>query len=284
MPKDFIYKKWYVSYSENDGARLNRLSFDGFDLFTSPPESYTYPKNDFGQYETRPVYGYDDCFPTVDACKFPHNGWSVPDHGELCWLRWQVEAFTDRIVFFVRSERLPFYFKRELQFTERGILWQFEVRNLGDKILPFLHVMHPVMPMAEIKNLILPSFGEIYDEITSSKMKLKTINEVRDFLFRQPKGSYQMILLREVNEGKTIIQFKNGLRLEVRFPIDIYPTLGIYWNSKGYPEEEGIERFEFAIEPIPGTTSELAQSYHSGTYLSVAPGQPLFWQVFWRMD
>ena len=93
-----------------------------------------------------------------------------------------------------------------------------------------------------------------------------------------------MLLLRNVKDGKTTIHFKNGLSLEEEFPKEMFPTLGIYWNYKGYPDEEGCRRHEYAIEPIPGSTSELAESYHSGTYLSVDPGERLLWQVFWRMD
>jgi len=284
MVRKFNYNKWYASYSENDGARLNRLSFGGFDLLTSLPDPYTYPQKDFGKYETRPVYGYDDCFPTVDACKFPGNDWSVPDHGELCWLKWQVKEFTDRIVFFVRSERLPLSFKREIQFTEKGIVWDFEVRNQGDVVTPFLHVMHPVMPMINIKSLDLPEFTFVFDEINCHAVDLADPDQVRSYLFDQQTGTYQMLLLRDVKDGKTMIHFKNGLCLEEVFPKEMFPTLGIYWNNKGYPDEEGCQRHEYAIEPIPGSTSELAESYHSGTYLSVEPGQRLFWQVFWRMD
>ena len=191
---------------------------------------------------------------------------------------------TDRIIFFVRSEKVPLSFKREIQFTDRGIVWHFEVCNLGNVEIPFLHVMHPVMQMKNIINLDLPEFDSVFDEVNCHAMDLTDPGQVRTFLFNQKTGTYQMLLLKDVIDGKTRIYFKNGMSLKEEFPKEMFPTLGIYWNKKGYPDEEGCRRHEYAIEPIPGTTSELAESYHSGTYLSVAPGQQLFWEVFWRMD
>ncbi len=86
----FQFDKWLVEYTKEDGARLNRLSFDNHDLMTIEPELFHPPSTDYGEYETRPVYGYDDCFPSVDVCEFPGKEWNIPDHGELCWLGWDV--------------------------------------------------------------------------------------------------------------------------------------------------------------------------------------------------
>ena len=74
------------------------------------------------------------------------------------------------------------------------------------------------------------------------------------------------------------------MSLDEEFPKKMFPTLGIYWNNKGYPDEEGCRHHEYALEPIPGTTSELMGSYNSGTYLSVEAGQCFSWQVVWKME
>ncbi|NQT91889.1 MAG: hypothetical protein HQ559_03940, partial [Lentisphaerae bacterium] len=63
--------KWEVECVAGDGGRISRLSFAGRDLLTGPPADFRPPTLDYGTYEERPVYGYDDCLPTVVACEYP---------------------------------------------------------------------------------------------------------------------------------------------------------------------------------------------------------------------
>lgn len=284
MKQEFHYGSWYVEYSSKDGASLNRLCYDGFDLLTTKPETFHSPSTDYGRYETRPVYGYDDCFPTVDSCVFPDLDWTVPDHGELCWLSWKTSAKSDRLSFSVSSKTLPLLFKREMHFTETGITWAFEVLNESDKILPFQHVMHPLMPLHEIVHVDLPPFKSVINEISNQTMDLKNPEAVQDFLLNQASGTANMLLLQRVEIGKMSWTFRNGFRLEVTFPEKYFPTIGIWWNNSGYPDEEGCRRNECAFEPIPGPTSVLTEAYKDGSCLSVPPGKRFTWKIQWKIN
>jgi len=82
----FRFKHWFVRYAPSDGGRIGILRYKGIDLLTTAPDCFKPPLEDFGAYELRPVYGYDDCFPSVSACRYPGLTWEVPDHGEVCWL------------------------------------------------------------------------------------------------------------------------------------------------------------------------------------------------------
>ena len=79
--------------------------------------------------ENRPVYGYDDCFPSVEACEISGTKWRVPDHGEVCWLKWKSEIAENKLTFFTDSKFLPIKFVREMIFTDTSITWRFEVVN-----------------------------------------------------------------------------------------------------------------------------------------------------------
>ena len=91
-----------------------------------------------------------------------------------------------------------------------------------------------------------------------------------------------MLILKEITDGFVKLKFSNGLKLEIRFDHILFPTLGIWWNNKGYPEG-GQLRTECAFEPIPGTCSDLSKSFRDGVYLSVAPGEKLYWEVIWTI-
>jgi len=146
---------WETEWRE-EGGRLTVLRYGGQDLLTTPPAAFLPPSEDYGQYETQPVYGYDDCFPTVDACTFPVQEWTVPDHGELCWLPWKVVVEPAQLLFEVKSEKLPITFRRSMGFQPSSLNWVFEITNAGGVEIPFLHIMHGLMPLREIVRVRVP--------------------------------------------------------------------------------------------------------------------------------
>lgn len=278
----FQFDKWLVEYTTEDGARLNKISFDNYDLMTTEPESFRPPSTDYGEYETRPVYGYDDCFPSVDVSEFPGKEWNIPDHGEICWLSWDTISKPDSLIFTVKSKELPVIFKREMNFSKNGIIWKFEVKNEGDKTLPFQHVMHPLMPLDEVVDFELPNFKSLYNAISDHIMlELNNPEAVKKYLLSQKIGSANMLFLQKVENGEMSWMYKNGLHLKVSFSIENFPSIGIWWNNSAYPDENGCRRNECSFQPIPGLTSTLMENYKNGTCLYVSPGETFTWQIRW---
>jgi len=144
------FGKWYIKCIPEDGARISVLQFEGKNLLTAEAAVFKPPERFYGDYETRPVYGYDDCFPTIDTCLYPGENFVCKDHGELCWQKWKVFTDSDRLVCYTTCERPNATFKRTLEFAGNIIKWKFEVTNLSDSTLPFLHTMHALMPLKEI--------------------------------------------------------------------------------------------------------------------------------------
>ena len=278
----FQFEKWLVEYTIEDGARLDKLSFDNYNLITTEPVSFRPPSTDYGEYETRPVYGYDDCFPSVDISKFPGKEWNIPDHGELCWLKWDVVSKIDSLIFAVRSKELSIVFKREMNFSKNGITWKFEVENDSDKTIPFQHVMHPLMPLDEVVDFKLPNFKSLYNAMNDQIMaEINKSEAVKNYLLNQKVGSANMLFLQNVNAGEVSWTYKNGLHFKVSFSKEKFPSIGIWWNNSAYPDEEGCRRNECAFEPIPGMNSVLIDNYKNGTCLSVMPGGIFTWQIRW---
>lgn len=281
----FQFEKWLVEYTTEDGARLNRLSFDNYDLITTEHESFRPPSKDYGEYENRPVYGYDDCFPSVEVSNFPNKEWRIPDHGEICWLSWDTIAKSDSLISTVRSKELPIIFKREMNFSKSGIIWKFEVKNEGDKTIPFQHVMHPLMPLDEIVDFKLPNFNSLHDDINNKIIEeLNNPEAAKKYLLNQKVGSANMLFLQNIEDGEMSWTYKNGLHLKVSFSKKSFPSIGIWWNNSAYPDEDGCRRNECAFEPIPGLNSSLMENYNNGTCLSVLRGETLTWQISWDIS
>lgn len=267
----------------DDGARIRRLAFRGQDLLTAPPHIFRPPRKHHGQYEKRPVYGYDDCFPTVDPCPYPVGGRPLPDHGELCWLKADCFTFQNGLRCVFVSRLLPFVFERELVFNGNRLTWIFTAINTGPAALPFIHVMHPLMPVSRVRKVDLPSFAEIVDEPAGRKLGLKKAIDVEKKLSSSQTGRAHMFLLRGVKEGFFRIHFRDGLNLSVSYDRKIFPTLGIWWNRRGFPDEKGLARDECALEPIPGAWSSLKSAAESGKCLSIPSRRAFIWRIEWRV-
>ena len=282
----FEFGPWAVACLAHDGARLGELRFNGHDLLTRAPSRFRAPAHDLGRYETRPVYGYDDCFPTVDACSLPSaKAIHIPDHGELCWLSWDVSAGDDRLDCRVHSEMFPgVAFWRRLRFSEDSLSWEFEVTNQGAAALPCLHVMHALLPLDQVVAVRLPEFTTCVDEQRDAELGMGTPAACERFLLDRPTGTAEMLLLRNISRGLVELTLACGLRLAIDFDAQLFPTLGIWWNHAGYPDEDGCRRTECAFEPIPGTCSSLVKSHADGASLTVPPQGSLRWRVTWRVE
>ena len=275
---------WHIQCLPEDGSRIPVLQFAGRDLLTTNPPAFKPPEKDYGEYETRPVYGYDDCFPSIDPCKYPDEDTTCRDHGELCWQKWQVKLNSNKLICSTDCLKPKVTFKRMLEFMGNTLKWKFEVVNVSDSKLAFLHVMHALMPRKEIQSIELPEFSKIIDEIKSVELDLKNSHEIGDHLLNIKSGAFEMLLLKNVNKGFVHLDFKKGLTLKIDYDFKMFPTIGIWWNNSGHPDEKGLQRNECAFEPIPGTNSNLSKSFKDGIYLNVEPGKTLSWEIKWEIE
>jgi hypothetical protein len=276
------FNSWHIEYIPKDGARIAGLRYAGHDMLTSPPVGFRSPERFYGEYETRPVYGYDDCFPTVDTCLYPGGEYQCRDHGELCWQKWNTEVNGNCLICSTDCLQPRVSFKRILRFEGNLLTWRFEVTALSEERSVFLHVMHALLPLQQVTDLEFPECRIIYDEINSEETGLKSSAEVGEYLLAFRPDSFGMLLLKEIADGFVRLGFSNGLKLDIEFDIKMFPTLGIWWNNGGYPEG-GQLRTECAFEPIPGTCSDLSKSFRDGVYLSLEPGKPMVWEVTWTV-
>jgi hypothetical protein len=275
---------WQLECVPADGARLTCLRYNGYDLLTAAPKKFRPPAQDLGEYELRPVYGYDDCFPSIRPCPMPgFAGVSVRDHGNVCWLKWEVQPGTNRLDCRVASHALPVTFTRSIRFTDKSLTWHFEATNEGQADVPFLHAIHPMMPPEKIGAIELPGFAKAVSEMRSRDMEAQTPAGLVEHLLSRPEGTADMMLLQGVTEGRVKLSFLAGPAITMTFDAALFPTLGIWWNRRGYPDEAGLHRSESGFEPIPGTNSSLKDSAASGVCMTIPAGGKCTWEVLWTL-
>lgn len=280
------FGNWEVECDPDDGARLGRLAYRGCALLTSSSQPFGPPAGDLGRYELRPVYGYDDCMPTVSQCPLPSNSEvNVPDHGELCWLPWRVSEGAEWLDCRVNSILLPgISFARRMTFGPRALVWDFTITNDSLRDRQVMHVMHALMPPASIRAITLPEFATMFDEAAMAEAPAVGPAAVASELLELPQGNFRMWLLRGIRQGTFELALVSGPSLNVSFPLHLFGTLAIWWNRRGYPDESHLGRDECALEPCPGASSSLADALKLGPVLNVRASSSLSWQVRWDMN
>ncbi len=284
MRNTFTHGPWHIEYTPEDGGRLDRIAYNAFDLVTTAPAHFQKPAANYGEYENRPVYGYDDCFPSVEACPYPGIDWRIPDHGEVCWLNWKSREGNGDLVFETESRALPVRLTREMHCEDAALTWKFEVYNWGDIPLPFQHVMHPLMKLDDIVRIDVPECTSVFESRTRQILPLNQAREIGEYLVQRPRGTATMLFLRGIRDGNIRWLYKNGLQLAMRFPLALFPAIGIWWNNNGYPAEPGIERNECAFEPIPGNSSNLSEVFQHRQGLTVPSRGRFCWQITWDLE
>ena len=150
---------------------------------------------------------------------------------------------------------------------------RWEPVGIPEQVSPF--------PITDIE---IPGFASALDWQRGLTLEGLGQSGVRDLLLTCAPGSTAMLFLRNAEIGEITCTFRDSLRLRMKFPVKKFPTIGIWWNNRGYPDEEGLRRSECAFEPTPGMTSNLAREAASGSCLSVEPRGRFAWQVGWEME
>ena len=260
--------EWLCECDPRDGGRLTRLRWRGMNLLTEPDPNFV-PGEGF---ESRPVYGYDDCFPSVTAQK------GIPDHG-FCWsMRPESVRLEDGLSStFVFPEGYRMY--RRLRFGEAKLDWVFRIENPTDSDLRAQHVMHALMPPSAILFIRAPLCAECVDSLNDEAIPPEA---AQNPLALCSEGKARMLLLRGIAAGDVELQLRNGHRLRILFDCNLFPTLGLWIDRGGYPEQ--APRQEIAVEPIPGPSGNLKEALCSGQALNIPARGRLDWEIQWRMS
>lgn len=121
-----------------------------------------------GQYKT-PVYteanpsGWDEMFPTIDACVYPIagrlSGRELPDHGELWSRGWTIDETSDKyIALSLDSNIFPCRFRRSVALeNDAALLLKYALINDGDEDVFYLWAAHALFEATPDTRIELPA-------------------------------------------------------------------------------------------------------------------------------
>ena len=272
---------------QDEGGRLTRVRWGGRDLLTRPHlpgGQFRRPAPRWGEYETRPVFGYDDCWPSLEVSAWPQREQRVRDHGELCWRRWTVDKQGGAMLA-TASEPGDWTFTRGLRCDEGVLRFDFTVTNEGQRPLAMGWAGHCLVPPGDVRGLVLPGYqtASWAWPPDPSRDRPADAQGVWSVLSALPRGTAVMLVLGHCHPPSFTVAL-DGLSWRVAIEGVVRPALGLWYNRAGYPPEAGLEREEFGLEWMLTAECVLQDAAASGSAIALAPGQALRWAITWSME
>ncbi|HEX9118106.1 MAG TPA: hypothetical protein VGA61_18720 [Anaerolineae bacterium] len=147
----------------------------GFEWLIGPGDRPVEPLSYGAWWHEQEMSGWDEMFPTIVTCAYPgpgpHQGESLPDHGEAWVLPWAVtEAGNGRLSLCLHGQALPYELTRTADCPEPGTLrLHYRLTNLGDDAMPYVWAAHPQFLCGEAAEVIFPAgVSEVVNTIPAS--------------------------------------------------------------------------------------------------------------------
>ena len=263
------------------GGKVSSILVRGHELLQTPLATYGPRKRTMG-FNEGDASGWDECLPSVSGCtvQTANGSASVPDHGDLWRVEWQVLAGGNgSVTMSAECFSLPLKLQRTVTLTqtEKGyrIHADYQLTNISDNVTPWAWSAHPGYAAEEGDKLSLPdSVHALRIEWTrndrldksngtaawpiakltaggESDLRLSTERHsgVGDKLFAGP--------LKAAENWVALERPKAGVRLRVSFNATATPYLGLWICQDGYPEGDGPKQHCVAMEPTTAPVDSL---------------------------
>ena len=239
--------------------------------------------------------GWDEMFPTINACDYPapgkFTGVPLPDHGEVWAMPWTMEpSHPDALRMSVKGQALPYHLTRTLEFSNANtLLMHYQLENMSKEPLPFMWAAHPqfvcpngadvILPaeVNEVCNVLPPEWGwgELerplsWPKATRSSGKHIHINrtgpasnkQARKFFVPPEKRINWVGLIRHATN--------DWLRLD--WDATQVPYFGV-WMDEGFFSHESV----VALEPITGFYDNLETAWEKQRITTIDAGKTKTW-------
>jgi galactose mutarotase-like enzyme len=224
--------------------------------------------------------GWDECFPTVGACRFPSGPWAgaeMPDHGELWSQAWTTSVADDDGAVRVRAQahgvQLSYEFARTIVLRDDSstLELEYEVTSTAEHDMDFIWSAHPLFPLDPGGAVRLPAATRLH---TFSSIDGTRPPAAEPFAFPfTVRGPTREIDLTTLPGGDAAIALKvwseplgdgwaelvnvGGRALRMSWDVDEIPQVGLWLNAGGWSGTGGAPYCNLALEPCIGAQDSL---------------------------
>lgn len=277
---------WEVCCDPGDGGRIGSIRWRGRELLTQPhliEGKFQAPADDYGEYENRPVFGYDDCWPCLEVCAWPGMGCSVRDHGELVWREWEACVDGETLVARVSDPNALWRFERRTLARDGLLVFEYACANTGSVPFPMSWAGHVLIPPQAVTDLSLPEFGHArHDYPPEAGPELHSPADVWSYLHSLPTGKAIFLVIEDLSAHDLRLHFDD---LDWRWSVTGIPNpaLGLWYNRRGYPGSDDLVRDEFGIEWMTCPACALTHSPRATDAVVLGPGMEYKWRMEWEI-
>jgi len=237
------------------------------------------------------LFGWDEMFPTITACKYPASGpyfgRIMPDHGEVWALPWRYAVADKSLRLSVEGRELLYHLERSDTLDGSTLTLDYTLKNTGPEPLVWLWAAHPQFTVTPGTELVLPesvktvvnildgtALGPRHERLTwpvtsGAPIALNRIGPASLHTYRKfyvaPELRPDWALLRKQETGDW---------LRMAWNPEITPYLGI-WMDEGAVNPEST----IAMEVSNGYYDSLAEAWDRGMVSTLQPGDTIRWKV-----
>ncbi|WP_309119991.1 hypothetical protein [Paenibacillus sp.] len=273
------------------GAKIVSLRYrpSGKEWLIDPGER-ALRKPDYGSaFAEADMSGWDECFPTIDACAYPAEGAfagrPLPDHGELWSLPWSADVQDGSLVCAAAGRALPYAFARRMFFAADDTLrLEYAVENRGAEPLAALWAAHPQFRATEQTRIRLPrTVDRVLCVYGGRTMEAGT-------RLAWPEGLDRIGSAARRDSRKLYVDGPAGLGWAGLYEADSGDYLTMEWRPEELPylgvwidEGDFNDRAVCALEPSNGFYDDLSEAAARGMTLSIPPGGTAAWRLNVRL-
>ncbi len=238
--------------------------------------------------------GWDECFPTVGACRYPGAEWSdvvLPDHGDLWCQTPHTEVHHDADAVTVTTTWqglvLPYTFERAMHIQDETLTVRYRVHNHGQAPLHWIWCAHPLIAIEPGMRMVLPAettFWRLNEHgLSAEPAEAIAVTPTQTWDMRQlparDAGFSVKLYSAQLHAGDVRLEAADGA-LVWSWQTAQIPQLAVFLNAGGWSNDEGPPHFNMGLEPAIGVYDALSDAYHhTQSYATLAPGQHRCWQL-----
>ena len=243
--------------------------------------------------------GWDECFPSVSACRYPSAPWqdaAIQDHGEL-WsqtAKMEILEEADSVALQNRWQGivLPYTFFRTITLASgsANVHMDYEVVNNADQPIHFVWCIHPLLAIEPDMELILPSAAR-FNVAGAFPPDLLSSGEKLTYPFAASGLNLPALPITSAGraiklwsdplpagEGRATLRAKNA-ELQMRWDTTLLPQVAAWMNFGAWAADGGTPYYNLGLEPCIGAQDSLADAVTQYDLFSVLPphGSKSWW-------
>lgn len=261
------------------GGKIEMLRRAGSDRNALLAPARPYRKANYGaSFEDYDTSGFDECFPTVAACKSPDEPKKLlPDHGELWSAEWTCEAEGENTLCMeAGGVNVPYRFRRRLTIEGETLRLDYELVSESDHQMRVLWSAHPLLAVSEGSRIFLPpevhslfvnwSAGERLGKFGDSCAWPRADDASGrrlDVIGSRGMGTADKLFTERLHQGFCAFHDRaSDESIIFRFDPNQTPYLGLWICQGGWPTTAPAEEghYTVALEPCSGRPDSLAEA------------------------